>query len=214
MLYGFDINNSCKYGYLTYPLDYYDIKKAECETCGRTKQDVYLKYWPPKFALEGGKKHPDFLNVVTPFVDKCGMLISEKALKTFQSENISGFFAEPITVLDNPKNLKAEGSAQIPSYYYCYITGNISLDYLTMHYRKKNICLECGQYTWSRQKIGESALDYSTWDGSDICKLTDYPNKFVCTQRVVDVIKQNKLKGGALRSDKDLFLALKYQRIC
>ena len=57
MLYSFDINNSCKYGYLTYTLDYYDIKDTKCETCGRTKQNIYLKYWPPKMTLEGGKKY-------------------------------------------------------------------------------------------------------------------------------------------------------------
>lgn len=213
MLYSFDINNSCKYGYLTYTLDYYDIKDTKCETCGRTKQNIYLKYWPPKMTLEGGKKYPDFLNIVTPFVDRCGIVISERAFKAFQLEKISGFFAEPITVFDNPKNVKVESSVQIPNYYYCYVTGNISLDYLAMHYRKKNVCSECGQYTWSRQKIGESSLDYSTWDKSDICKLTDYPNVFICTQRVVDVIKRNKLKGVAIASEKDIFLPLKHQKI-
>ena len=106
MLYSFDINNSCKYGYLTYTLDYYDIKDTKCETCGRTKQNIYLKYWPPKMTLEGGKKYPDFLNIVTPFVDRCGIVISERAFKAFQLEKISGFFAEPITVFDNPKNVK------------------------------------------------------------------------------------------------------------
>ena len=208
MFYCLSSYNSGRFCYVTYPWDYYDTKETKCDSCGRTIQNIQLNYWPPRFSLEGAKKYPDLLIVVTPFENKCGMIISEKALQVFQTENISGFFAEPIEVCDNPKNAKSAKSAialDVPNYYYIYINGNISLDYQKMHYRKKNVCNECGQYTWSRQKIGESALDYSTWDQSDICKLTDYPNIFVCTQRVIDAIKQNKLKGFAKASEKDIF---------
>lgn len=214
MLYSLSTYNSSKLGYLIYSWDYYDKIETKCKTCGRVKTDISIKYWPPKFALEGGAEYPDLLSFVTPFADKCGVILSEKALKAFQSAEISGFHTNLIEVLDNPKNLKKEFPPHMPIYYYCCVTGNIALDYTTMHYRKKNMCPECGQYTWSRQRIGESALDLSTWDQSDLCKLTDYPNVYICTQRVVDVVKQNNLKGFSIASEKDIFLPLKHKKIC
>lgn len=214
MLYSIEFNSSCKYGYLTYPRNYYYDEEDKCETCGRIKHNIILRYWPPKLSLEGGKKYPDFLRISTPFVNKCGMIISERTLRAFQTEGITGFFTEQIEILDNPKNAKSQMLSEFPNYYYCYVTGKISLDYLAMHYRKKNICSECGQYSWSREKIGQSVLDYTTWDNSDICKLTDYPNMFVCSQKVIDVIKHNNLKGAMIASDKDIFLTLKHLKIC
>ena len=214
MLYGLFPYCTNRLSYLRCSMDFYDKKETKCDTCGRTVTDIQLKYWPPKFVLNGGKRYPDWLHFVSPFDDKCGMILSEKALYAFQSEKVSGFVAEPVTIADNPKNTKNESLTNIPDYYYVYVKGSISLDYQKMHYRKKNVCCDCGQYTWSRQKIGESVLDYSTWDRSDICKLIDYPNCFVCTQKVIDVIKKYGLKGFSMLAEQDLFRILKARKIC
>ena len=204
MLYGLLAYHSNRLGYLTYPWDYYDAKETVCSSCGRSVNSHQLQYWPPHFSLEEGKRYPDCLDVVVPFQDKCGMILSEKALCTFQMADIRGFDYEPVRVSNAP---------DMPNYYYIYVRGSISLDYKSMHYRKKNVCPECGQYTWSRQKIGESALDYASWDGSDICKLAEYPNKFVCTEKVIDVIKKNHLKGFARTSEQDIFRTLKAEKL-
>lgn len=214
MFYYLSTHHSGRFGYVTYSLDYYDTEEIKCDACGRTVSSIHLKHWPPVFIMEGGKRYPDCLSVVTPFVDKCGMIVSEKALHVFQTEGISGFVAEPVEVLDNPKNKRSSSYSDMPAYYYIYVNGSISLDYHEMNYRKKNVCCECGEYTWSHQRVGESALDYSTWDQSDICKLIDYPNVFICTQKVVDVIKRNNLKGFSKATEKDIFLPLKSQKIC
>ena len=214
MLYGLLPYVSNRYSYATYSYDFYDNKEIICNTCARTKNIIQLRYWPPKITLEGGKRYPDCLYITSPFEDKCGMVLSDRALAAFRKENITGFVSEPITILDNIKNNQDQLLSSMPQYHYIYIKGKISLDYQKMHYRKKNICNECGEYTWSRIKIGESVIDYSTWDKSDLCKLEDYPNYFLCTQRVIDVIKKYKLKGFAKVSERDLFRTLKAEKIC
>ncbi len=159
--------------------------------------------------LEGGKAYPDYLSVSIPFEDKCGLIVSEKALTAFQNEDITGYKAEPIQIKTD-----SECSTKAPQYYYLYVDGSISLDHNAMHYKKKNFCPECGSYNWSRQKIGESILDSSSWNQFDICKLVDYPNIFICTQKVIDVIKKYNLKGFTKSSESDIFLPLKAEKIC
>ena len=188
---------------------FYKINTCKCETCGREIQKCQLEYWPPKMILEGGKRYPDCLSVSIPFDDKCGLIVSEKALTAFQNEDITGYKAEQIQI-----KMNSEDSAEAPQYYYLYVDGRISLDYNAMHYKKKNFCSDCGSYNWSRQKIGESVLDHSSWNQCDICKLIDYPNIFICTQKVIDVIKKYNLKGFVKGAETDIFLPLKAEKIC
>lgn len=56
--------------------------------------------------------------------DKCGLIVSEKALKAFKTENISGYIAEPIEINDDKVN--DEVAAGKPQYYYLYVNGIIS----------------------------------------------------------------------------------------
>ena len=55
LLYSLSTYHSSKLGYLIYSWDYYDKTESKCETCGRSKIDLSLKYWPPIFSLEGEK---------------------------------------------------------------------------------------------------------------------------------------------------------------
>ena len=214
MFYHLDARSSNRYCYVRYPWDYYSKEEQKCPACGRMVQTYKPDYWPPQFSLEGGKRYPDALSYETMFEEKCGMLLSKKALEAFQKEGITGFIAEPVTVIDNPECSASESDSGMPAYYCIYIQGRISLDYQAMHYRKKNYCEACGQYTWSRQKIGESALDASTWDQSDLCKLTDYPNSFICTSMVIEVIRKYRLKGFSKSEETDIFLPLKSKKVC
>lgn len=214
MFYRLDAYGSNRYCSVTYPWDYYSKQEQQCPACGRMVQTYKPNYWPPKFRLEGGKRYPDCLDYVTMFDEKCGMLLSKKALEAFQREGITGLITEPVTVIDHLKHNQSHSDSGMPEYYCVYIQGRISLDYQTMHYRKKNHCRSCGQYSWSRQKIGESALDVSTWDQSDLCKLTDYPNVFICTSKVIDVIRKYQLKGFSKSEETDIFLPLKSKKVC
>lgn len=206
LLYCISSHPSDRYKYAVMDYDYYMIESVPCGKCGRTTQRLHLLYWPPKIRFEGGKRYPDCLSVSVPFEDRCGIIVSERVLTVFEKEQLSGFEATPIEV--------SGVETDAPRYYYLTVTGSVSLDYRAMHYRKKNVCPDCGSFHWSRQKIGVSALDYASWDGSDFCKLVDYPNIFMCSPKVVDVIRAKKLKGFTMRMDAEIFLPLRDGKIC
>ena len=205
-MYCISSHPSNRYKYAVMDYDYYKAEGFICNRCGRDAQKLQLLHWPPVIRLEGGKRYPDHLSISVPFGDRCGFIVSEKALSVFQNEQLSGFEAEPIGITGSDSDL--------PKYYFLTVTGTISLDYNAMHYRKKNVCPECGSFRWSRQKVGESVLDHSTWSQSDFCKLVDYPNLFLCTQKVVDAIRSNNLKGFTMRMESEIFLPLKSVKIC
>ena len=209
MLYCISDHPSNRYQYVVMDHDYYTQSSASCDVCGRTVQSCQLVYWPPRMRLEGGKRFPDCLSVSVPFADKCGLIVSERALAVFQKEGITGFEAAPIEFHDT--GTKPDG---VPQYYYLSVKGTVSLDYGAMHYRKKNVCPACGGFHWSRQKVGVSVLDEASWDQCDLCKLADYPNIVLCTQKVIDVIRANSLKGFTKRADTEIFLPLKAVKIC
>ena len=205
MFYCISGQPSNRYKYVVLDHGYYEIERFDCGDCGRTSQKCRLAYWPPRMRLEGGKRDPDFLSVSVPFEDKCGIIVSRKVLDAFLDENISGFQAAPINI---------ELDEEMPQYFYLTVTGRISLDYAAMRYRKKNDCPVCGSFVWSRQKIGESVLDHGSWDGADLCCLLDFPNLILCTQRVIDLIRAYQFKGACMRSESEVFLPLKDQKIC
>ena len=208
MLYCISSYPSNRYKYLVVDHDYYEIERFRCDTCERMVQKCSLQYWPPKMRLEGGRRYPDHLSVSVPFVDRTGIIVSERALNVFRSEKITGFEAAPIEVLGTSLVDDA------PRYYYLTVTGQVSLDHTAMRYRKKNLCRSCGSYEWSRQKVGESVVDHDSWDGSDLCFLVDFPNMFLCTQKVIDTIKSHNLKGFSVCGETEIFLPLKAVKIC
>ncbi len=210
MFYCISSHPSNRYKYVVLDHGYYEIDRFECDDCGRTSQKCRLAYWPPKMRLEGGNRYPDFLSVSVPFEDKCGIIVSRKVLDAFLNENITGFLATPIDI-EVDRSFKYE---EVPQYFYLTVTGRISLDYAAMRYRKRNFCPVCGSYVWSRQKVGESVLDHGSWDGADLCSLMDFPNLFLCTQRVIDLVKGYKFKGACMRSESEVFLPLKAVKIC
>ena len=214
MLYCLSQYASNRFKYIIMKHDFTESEKWVCDSCGRNVTSMRMKYWPPDLFLEGGKRYPDYFTIPMPFEDKCGMIVSEKALLAFQKEGVTGFESAPIKINDTDKRGRIIESPDMPKYYYLFVKGTISLDLKAMHYRKKNVCPACGSYTWSRQKIGDAALDYASWDQSDICKLTDYPNTFICTQKVIDVIKKNNLKGFYKNTEQDIFRPLRSEKIC
>ena len=204
MLYCLSGHTSNQYKYAVMDYDYYTAEGFVCGSCGREAQKLQLLSWPPGIRLEWGKRYPDHLSVSIPFEERCGFIVSEKALAVFQKAQLTGFEAAPLEI----------AGADSPRYYFLTVIGSVSLDYGAMHYRKQNVCPECGSFRWSRQKIGISVLDQESWDGADFCKLVDYPNYFLCTQKVVDVIKREKLKGFMMRQESEIFMPLKDVKIC
>ena len=65
---------------------------------------------------------------------------------------------------------------------------------------QEEICSSCGRFEWNRQRLYPLYLDEETWDGSDICRVESIPGYIVCTERVVDLVKRQKLKGFSFKA--------------
>ncbi len=113
------------------------------------------------------------------------IIISKKALELFKTNRLTGFEEYPITIIDDKENI-------FDQYYILKITGNALLDYGKMGEQPKFYCKKCGYVEYSGQRpmnYKQTYLIEESWDGSDFF-LDD-----LCTQRVVDIILKNKLKG-------------------
>lgn len=80
------------------------------------------------------------------------------------------------------------------------ICGRIELDLPKMGLKKKKLCRVCGGFEWNRQRLSPLLLDASAWDGNDICRVDSIPGYVVCTDRVVALVKKQKLKGFSFRA--------------
>ncbi len=79
------------------------------------------------------------------------------------------------------------------------------LDYKAMHLKRKNVCPICDCGKLSRHRIFETILKEDTLGDKDIIKIKHH-NEFICSQKVVDVIKENKLKGFEIKEIVKMFL--------
>ena len=119
-------------------------------------------------------------------------IISEKALKLFAENNVSGYdHAEPVTV--EPRGMNKDGSPI--DYFQLNICGRAELDFNAMFLKKKKYCAVCGQYEWNRQRFYPRVVDGNSWDGSDLARVVSIPGWILCSDKVRKIVKKHKLKG-------------------
>lgn len=170
------------------------LAQRPCSACGRT-----LSEWtfagPHRLILEGGPGYPDRLE----FTGAGGplFLLSGRAAAVFAENGITG-----ITDTAPVRTEREDGDLPeaAPGYLLTRIGGRIDLDLLKMCLKKKRRCPVCGGFEWNRQRFHPLYLDKSTWDGSDICRVTSIPGYVVCTAGVVELIKTQKLRGFCFRA--------------
>lgn len=164
------------------------LAQHPCEACGRT-----VSRWtfsgPHRLILEGGPKYPDRLS----FTGAGGspLLLSEGAMAVFRDHGVTGI-AETLPVQTEPD--AATG------YVLARISGKIELDFAKMCLKKKRLCAVCGSFEWNRQRFHPLYPDESTWDGSDFCRVASIPGYVICTGKVVELVKTQKLKGFSFRA--------------
>ena len=85
-----------------------------------------------------------------------------------------------------------------PEYFSARITGRINLCFRKMCLKKKKLCrVFCG-FEWNRKRTDLLYLDEEKWDGSDFCRVASNPGYIICSQRVMDLIKKEKIKGFSI----------------
>lgn len=190
MLYWLNNDDSSKFQYAYKDSTLLRYETADCPVCGRRISTPYYSDDVPNLLLEGGRQYPDYLSF-------CGagrqmFLLSEKALEIFEKCNVSGYAGYQLI---ETNDFTTKDKRFCCKYYSLNITGRVDLDMAMMHIKKKRLCAECNQFTWSRTRLQPYFLDQNSWDGSDLCLLTSIPGYKLCTSRVKDIIERFRLTG-------------------
>lgn len=174
-----------------------EVDVARCPTCG---SDLTNYNETVKCVIGGGRLYPDIFN----FDPCCTYLVfSDKAVDSFLQAGITGIkIREELPLYENGGEPISKDTVR---YFIADVTGLIHLDLKAMHLKFKETCPDCHRTEPNRERIGDAFFDFNSWSGDDICHVSHYPSKFVCTQRVLDVIYKCKLKGFSLRYGIDLF---------
>lgn len=188
LLVSHDIRRKYKYAYKD--TSFKGFEHRICAFCGRTISDMHFKEQGHCLILEGGKIFPDYLQF-------CGageslFLLSDQAVRLLEQSGISGISAKAeVQICDDQEKTLFNA----PRYFSMEVCGCVEMDFDAMHLKKKNLCPECGQFTWNRQRVQPMILDRNSWDGSDICRVGSIPGYFACSKRFVDFVKKNGVTG-------------------
>jgi hypothetical protein len=174
------------------------LKTTTCDACGRN-----VSMWefsgPPCLIAEGGPKYPDRLAFIG--AGSSLFVLSERAARTFADSGITGI-AEmaPIRIMKRLDGAIIPLPDVAPQYILAQVGGTIELDFGKMFLKKKKLCKICGGFEWNRQRLHPLHLNEKTWDGSDICRIDSIPGYFICTERIVKLVKGRKLKGFCFKA--------------
>lgn len=180
-----------KYSYASKDLSLAGYTRSICPNCGREVVSPTYIGNAPHLILEGGRKFPDFLQF-------CGAgnrltIVSENALNIFERESVSGYDEYLNCQIEVASTFKDVNN--VPNYYSLNVSGSVDLDLQAMHLRRKKVCSSCGQFEWSRTRIGVYIVDEKTWDSSDICFLKSMPGIKLCSSKFVEIVNSNNLAG-------------------
>lgn len=192
----YQINSSLekKYCYAYKDLSVNGINYDRCPICSRTIASYDYSGKPHQFLLEGGKTLPDLLGFHGAGTDS--LIISLRALQVFRTHNVSGInHADPVCVLYPFSNKNGDAECFANQYFMIQITGHIDLHYPSMQLKKKRYCIHCGQFEWNRKRFHPMYLDTDTWDGSDMCQISSMSGYKICSDKIVELVKQHKLTG-------------------
>lgn len=191
MLLWLNSDGGYRYKYISQNTAFVGYDRSEkCSECGREIVKLQYSGAEARYEVLGGSTYPDYIQYSgageQPFI------ISEKALKLFAENNVSGYdHAEPVTV--EPRGMNKDGSPI--DYFQLNICGRAELDFKAMFLKKKKYCAVCGQYEWNRQRFYPRVVDGNSWDGSDLARVVSIPGWILCSDKVRKIVKKHKLKG-------------------
>lgn len=197
MFYLIHSSSLSKHCYAWDNLSFIDWKGSVCDNCGRIVHKACMAEGNMELELDGGKEHPDFLQFTG--AGPRLFLLSKHALDIFEKNNITGIAsAQPVMLSWIKSKAKRAITSPIPEYYSLEIDGRIDYCLQAMFLKKKKVCQVCGQFEWNRERRPTVVVSESTWNGSDLCRISSVPGFSICTQKLYDVIKANKLTGFEL----------------
>lgn len=194
MFYIIRSSSLSKHCYAWNNLSFIDWKSSVCENCGRVVHEACIAESNMALELDGGKEYPDYLQFTG--AGPCLFLLSKHAFEIFSENHITGITGvQPVTLSWIKSKSKRAFSSPVPEYYSIDIEGRIDYCLKAMFLKKKKHCQTCGQFEWNRERRPAVVVSEGTWNGSDLCRISSVPGFSICTQKVFDVIKANKLTG-------------------
>lgn len=204
MFFGLFPNLRGKYKYAYNDLSFDTKEEKVCPACGRSYAVSSFRDEPKNFVLDGGKTYPDFLSYTGPCGDFIPFIVSERTLKLFEENGVSGFVNLGKVICSVKRCSAYISDEQAPDYYLLDFLGTIDFDFKEMHLKKKGQCSACGLFEWSRLRFGNVILDRRSWNGMDFCRLASIPNVIVCTDKVESIVRKNKLGGLVFQQEQDI----------
>lgn len=191
-----------KYCYAATNVAVVGIKNVICPECGRLVPEKIIYQGENALIIEGGEIYPDFM-----FYGSAGLtfIVSERVLEALQQNGITGYDkSEKVPIYRSKERRMIE---QDVAYYMLNITGEIDFDLKAMALRKKHLCPLCGEFEWSRQRLGtiDSVFDMSTWNGSDLCRIKSFPGYIVVSEKFKCIVEQNKFIGIIFNQENSIF---------
>jgi hypothetical protein len=157
----------------------------------------------------GGKRLMD-LSVVLPagaakdFVWTWGSacLAQDHVLKLFQANAFTGYQVKPVKA-----RFKSERAQGPPTLWEIVVTGWAGMAPAESGIKLVERCDGCGYLVYSGCTDPEKLIDVSQWDGSDFFMVWPLPKFIFVTNRVAQIIRDNRLSGVVLKRPRELDLS-------
>ena len=129
-------------------------------------------------------------------------VITDKVVSLFREHNLRGF--KPLNAsIVKVKGSRRDNSTPFPQVWELSVTGNGGNAHHDSGIRLLYACPECKRPVYSSFRNG-IIVDESQWDGSDFFIVKGYPRYVLITERVRDLIDQNKLTNCAVVRSEEL----------
>jgi len=147
-------------------------------------------------ALPGGAVQ----DVVWTWYSEC--LIQDHVLNLFKASGFTGYDVKPVKA-----KFKRASEHQPPRLWELIVTGWAGMASAESGIRLIERCEGCGHTVYSGSNNPGAVIDASHWDGSDFFMVWPLPGFILVTDRVAQVIRDNRLTGVVLKQLRDVDLS-------
>ena len=119
------------------------------------------------------------------------IVVTERALQVLRGAGLTGFVAEPAVVASWPKGVSPPASTPL---WELVVTGDAGPAHAASGITLLRHCEGCGLREYSDFKHG-IVVDEATWDGTDFCRVREYPGHVLVSPRAKAVVEANRLSN-------------------
>ena len=129
-------------------------------------------------------------------------LVQDDVLKLFKASGLTGYEVKPVKARFNRASER-----ECPRLWEIIVTGWAGLASAESGIKLVERCNACGDLGYSGCNDPERLIDVSRWDGSDFFMVWPLPKYTFVTDRVAQIIRDNRLTGAILKQPRELDLS-------